>query len=362
MHRPHILLRRHLRRLCGASTSTSSELTFANGGLAAKQWLPPSIGGRAKVLCLHGWLDNAASFDRLAPHLAAALGATVVALDFHGHGASSHRPPHAGFGYSFEDHACAVVGVLRELGWSRDSHDVTVVGHSMGACVATLVGGLLESAAAAGKLDAASPASAPKRQRELEGAQALARHRARRYVLIEGLGPIARSGETAAATLSRHAMGRHGLLARAEAGERKAYPDLDAAIAARLKTIRSHPGSQRLSRAAAADIVRRGSTHAGDDAAPLRFRHDPTLLSTGAFYGTEEAALSYLSAMREVPVLLISAEDGWPYPEAALAKRRAALARLQTTLVAGGSHHCHADPETAPQVAEEISQFIVSQP
>ena len=40
------------------------------------------------------------------------LGATVVALDFHGHGASSHRPPHAGFGYSFEDHACAVVGVL----------------------------------------------------------------------------------------------------------------------------------------------------------------------------------------------------------------------------------------------------------
>ena len=40
------------------------------------------------VLALHGWLDNAASFARLAPKLE---GLRIVALDFAGHGHSEHR-------------------------------------------------------------------------------------------------------------------------------------------------------------------------------------------------------------------------------------------------------------------------------
>lgn len=42
------------------------------------------------VIALHGWLDNANSFARLAPRLE---GLRIVALDLAGHGHSGHRPP-----------------------------------------------------------------------------------------------------------------------------------------------------------------------------------------------------------------------------------------------------------------------------
>lgn len=47
------------------------------------------------VIALHGWLDNANSFARLAPKL---KGLRILALDMAGHGHSDHRPPGAGYG------------------------------------------------------------------------------------------------------------------------------------------------------------------------------------------------------------------------------------------------------------------------
>jgi pimeloyl-ACP methyl ester carboxylesterase len=57
-----------------------------------------------KILCLHGWLDNAASFNRLAPLLLLDSKSSlpkeqqqqqqpmeIVALDFPGHGLSHHK-------------------------------------------------------------------------------------------------------------------------------------------------------------------------------------------------------------------------------------------------------------------------------
>ncbi len=46
------------------------------------------------VIALHGWLDNANSFVRLAPKL---KGLRIVALDMAGHGHSGHRPVGAGY-------------------------------------------------------------------------------------------------------------------------------------------------------------------------------------------------------------------------------------------------------------------------
>ncbi|EHH65895.1 hypothetical protein EGM_02757, partial [Macaca fascicularis] len=64
-----------------------SELKLAVpwGHIAAKAW--GSLQG-PPVLCLHGWLDNANSFDRLIPLLPQDF--YYVAMDFGGHGLSSH--------------------------------------------------------------------------------------------------------------------------------------------------------------------------------------------------------------------------------------------------------------------------------
>ncbi|NXL76103.1 SEHL2 protein, partial [Leptocoma aspasia] len=124
-----------------------SELKFPVpwGHVAAKAW-GPSEGH--PVLCLHGWLDNANTFDKLIPLLprgrsgssrwlvlcgrAAHLilfpfqGCYYVAMDFSGHGLSSHRP--AGCSYHFLDYVTDVCRVAAALQWRR----FTLMGHSMG--------------------------------------------------------------------------------------------------------------------------------------------------------------------------------------------------------------------------------------
>ncbi|XP_041528000.1 serine hydrolase-like protein isoform X5 [Microtus oregoni] len=71
-----------------------SELKLAVpwGHIAVKVW---GSQKNPPVLCLHGWLDNANSFDRLIPLLP--QGFHYVAMDFGGHGLSSHH--HPGFPY-----------------------------------------------------------------------------------------------------------------------------------------------------------------------------------------------------------------------------------------------------------------------
>jgi len=56
------------------------ELVTGAGTLRGLRW---GRSGDASILALHGWLDNAASFARLAPLL---MDADVVAIDLPGHG------------------------------------------------------------------------------------------------------------------------------------------------------------------------------------------------------------------------------------------------------------------------------------
>ncbi len=84
-----------------------------------------------KILLLHGWLDNCASFDALAPYLAEYQ---LVALDWPGHGLSEHRAP--GARVHFLDQVDDLVLLLQQ-----QSPFAAVVGHSMGGAVAALAAG-----------------------------------------------------------------------------------------------------------------------------------------------------------------------------------------------------------------------------
>ena len=100
------------------------------GVIAAKAWGPehgkPFLG-------LHGWLDNANTFDKIAPLLPENI--RLVAMDFPGHGQSSHRWP--GMPYFYFEYVADVKKVVSQLGWEKFS----IISHSMGAFVASLYAG-----------------------------------------------------------------------------------------------------------------------------------------------------------------------------------------------------------------------------
>jgi len=80
------------------------------------------------VLCLHGWLDNAASFTPLMPYLS---NKRVIAIDWAGHGFSSHRSQDAHY------HFIDWVYDLLQLFELNDWHNIDIVAHSMGGMVAS---------------------------------------------------------------------------------------------------------------------------------------------------------------------------------------------------------------------------------
>lgn len=111
--------------------ATSKERRFHLPGLelAALEWGEP---GGMPVIALHGWLDNAGSFDLLAPSLD---GWHLIALDAAGHGNSDNRSADAS--YNIWQEVGDILDVAAELGWGR----FNLLGHSRGAAIATLFAG-----------------------------------------------------------------------------------------------------------------------------------------------------------------------------------------------------------------------------
>jgi len=85
--------------------------------------------GQPRLLALHGWLDNAASFEPLAQLLP---DVEIVALDMAGHGQSAHRS--ADGEYNIWSDLPDIQGVADQLGWDS----FFLAGHSRGAVVASL--------------------------------------------------------------------------------------------------------------------------------------------------------------------------------------------------------------------------------
>lgn len=253
------------------------------------------------VIALHGWLDNANSFARLAPQL---KGLRIVALDLAGHGHSDHRP--AGVGYHLADYVQDVLLVAGQLGWQRFS----LLGHSLGAIISVLLAGALPE-------------------------------RVERLALIDGLLPLTDEAGQAPERLGE------ALLARLALGDKKkpVYSDPERAIQARMS------GRLPVSREAAQLLAQRGLM-----AVPggYTWRSDSRLTLPTAVRFTPEQALAFARRIR-CPSLLVLAEDGL------LSAHRALLEDLPISIHSlPGGHHLHLDDVTGTHAVADCFNRLFS--
>ncbi|KAK2576420.1 hypothetical protein KPH14_005756 [Odynerus spinipes] len=107
------------------------EIAVPWGKIAGKLW--GNNKSKQPILALHGWQDNAASFDNLAPLLE--KHGPILALDLPGHGFSSWLPP--GQMYFEIVYLVLLCRLKRYFGWEK----LKLLAHSLSAY---LVKGILE--------------------------------------------------------------------------------------------------------------------------------------------------------------------------------------------------------------------------
>ncbi len=276
----------------------AEELRFeVNGQLMAARAIGPADG--RPVLALHGWLDNAASFRALEPHLDSVR---LVALDLVGHGFSAHRP--AAMPYYIWDNVADVLAVADELGWER----FHLLGHSMGAGISSLLAGVM-----------------PERVLSL--------------VLLEGLAPLADEPDELPEKMAL-------AIRRRQRRERspKYYPDIEAAVAARMK------GRFPVTERAARWLVERSIVHTTHG---FRWRSDPALVLPSVLRLSEEQVRAFLRKIVS-PALLVMGTDGIGTP---LLNERAQLISGLQRLSFTGNHHLHLEDMPARLIAAAVNAF-----
>jgi len=277
---------------------TEHDITLPHLRLRAQVWgeadAPP-------LLALHGWLDNAASFARLAPLLADRW--RFIALELPGHGHSEHLPP--GMHYHFVDYVRAVLATADSLGLQH----YHLLGHSLGAGIAALVA-----------------ATTPER--------------VERLLLIEGIGPIGDDGHL---TLRRF---RDALSSSPSGRSLRSFPSIDLAVTAR--TIASGLPAEQ-----ARPIVERSLRKVDDG---WQWRSDPRL-NRASPLRLGEAQIHALLRGIESPSALLLAQPDTPYLPGKLMQARAdCVGDIAVTHMDGG-HHLHLEHPDA--VADWARQHLL---
>lgn len=288
--------------------------------LAALAWGDPA--GKP-LLALHGWLDNAMTFVKLAPALAAA-GYRVVAIDFVGHGFSDWRP--AGQPYAMLDNCFDVQAAVMALGWEK----FTLLGHSMGAGVASLLAG-----------------AHPEVVEQL--------------VLIDGIGTLTTPEHEAAQQLGQALARWIGHQQKNNKKDDKdavssfygkIYPTIELAAKARMQ------GVGTVNYAAALELCQR-ALQQNDLAEPSSgwfWRSDSRLRHPSPFRLTEAQNLSFMAGIT-APTLYVEGDAGLMVGHPEIVQRLQAIKNLQTVALAGG-HHLHLEAESCQAVVNHIVKFL----
>lgn len=259
---------------------------------------------RPLVLALHGWLDNAASFSRLAPLLEDYC---VVAVDLPGHGHSDWLG--AGAEYLIWSSTTALTELVSShpLFRNRSFH---LLGHSMGSAAALLLNAVLPE-------------------------------RVLSYVALDAIGPLTTAAEQAPQQLAQAA-----LAASASSSQPRCYADAEQALQARL---RNNP---ELSADCIGVVVSRNLRRL--ESGEVQWTTDPRLRLPSSVRLTDAQLEAFLHKLA-VPALVIRAEQGIiPLPLFEQRVRHLAHGRL---LQMPGHHHFHLEPSTCAAVATAIKEF-----
>ena len=278
-------------------TAIEQEYQVEGFRFAGKEWHPDQP---KKILALHGWLDNAASFEVIAPLLP---GYHIIALDLPGQGLSDHRSIEGS--YNIWDDLVDLVRFIDHQGWQ----DCTLLGHSRGAIIALL-------------LAVTEPT------------------RINAFIGLDAITPEPKAIEDAPAQLTKYVNGNLSLVNKRLSG----YPSVEEALQARIKVSGMQESSARR-------IVDRSLYQDGD---VYRWAHDPRLMLSSAFRLTAEHNQAFINALK-VPCLVLLAEDGL-IKRFDLMSELAGFAAIEYEVLPG-SHHFHME-EQAPLLADKIHAFI----
>ncbi len=277
-----------------------AETTLMAGelSLAVRTWGEP---GKPAIIALHGWQDNAATFDRLAPHFPDYF---WVVPDLPGHGLSEHRGK--GAEYSIWNYSVEVMAIADAFNLDT----FVLVGHSMGGGIACLLAGLFPE-------------------------------RVTRLVLLDVIGTITTQPDQSPAQL------RHAIEQRVGKSLRKAgvYTTREAAIEARAR--------KGITNEAAALLGARGIA---ENDQGYSWRHDQRLTRKTLVSLTDQQVAAHLGAIT-CPVLLVVSKEA-VQREAVIRERAALVSNIRVVHLDGG-HHQHLE-EQADVIAGLVSEFFAT--
>ncbi|KAG0271523.1 hypothetical protein BGZ95_000655 [Linnemannia exigua] len=290
--------------------------------LAAKHWKTgsPSTQPRdsRRFMALHGFLDNASSFDLLLLQQLGPEPVEIVALDLAGHGRSSHRQTED---YSLWRYAEDADHVATLLGWNKHA----IIGHSMGGGVSTIYSGLFTS-------------------------------RVVMCILLDSFGPFSRLVEDQPEHLLEHIQQKKNLPNK----QLPFHPTIESAAQARSKG-----GAYGLDLPSARILVPRGlrpidrADAGGNTIQGWTWSTDQLLTIRSAQSLSEEYVQAFMTRIT-CPLLAILASKGLQAVRYMVDDRMPWLRQTKVTIRdVVGSHSIHM--EDAPIIAEQVCTWILSQ-
>ncbi len=268
---------------------------------SALEWGRP---GQLPVLALHGWLDNAASFFRIAPLL---TNAHVIAVDMAGHGQTDHRLGASAY-HCFDD-ISDMFSIADYFGWDK----FALMGHSRGAIFSGLAAGTF-----------------PERISHLALIEGF---------LLEGVPPEKSPQQLASAIKGLSYQINKSL---------SVYPDIKTAIEVRER------GMFPLSHEAATAITERGLK---ESKGGYSWSTDPRLLAPTPVKLTTEQFNSFINNIT-APCELILGKHGLQKTYSNYLKEVASFPFVKAHLLEGG-HHLHMEND-AQEVAAIFNKFFSS--